>query len=202
MQPAPRPPALRGLTYCRNSCFLDSLIMALLHRPSATLRACMEDSSQKHHPVAAELCLLLHFIHGSGPAGPAMTCTTLRQLLFAGMQQRGYENPADGRPRDATEVLKALLEILRVPDTLRVQRRAEIRLEGDSEKWIQRDKNPAPEPHGTDGRLPSTARTMGRRCTYEEQEVEGRLDDEDMEQMARLRGAPLPTPRYTRRRTP
>ena len=132
-----------------------------------------------------------------------MTCTTLRQLLFAGMQQRGYENPADGRPRDATEVLKALLEILRVPDTLRVQRRAEIRLEGDSEKWIQRDKNPAPEPHGTvwTAHLPSTARTVGQALhSCEEQEVEARLDDEDMQEMARLHGAPLPTPRYARRK--
>ena len=30
--------------------------------------------------------------------------------------------------------------------------------------------------------------------------MEACLDDEDMEQMARLHGAPLPTPRYTRRR--
>ena len=157
--------------------------------------------------MAAELGLLRHFIHGGTAAGPAMTCTTLRQRLLAAMQRRGYENPADGQPRDATEMLKALLEILRVPDTLRVTRRAEIQLVGGGQgaRWWQRASAGAsrPVPHGTvwTAHLPSTARTVGQALHIsEEQEVEGCLDAEDMDAMARLHGAPLPTARYVRRR--
>ena len=173
--------------------------MALLHRPSATLRACEEDSAEAP-PRGGGAVPLLH-LYGSGP-GPAMTCTTLRQLLLRACSSGGTRIRRTGG-RDATEVLKALLEILRVADPLRVPRRAAHRQEGDREKSIQPHNHPAPEPHGTvwTAHLPSTARTMGQALHLcEEQEVEGRLDDEDMEQMARLHGAPLPTPRYTRRR--
>ena len=179
--------------------------MALLHRPPRALRARLEeqgDAAAGGHPVAAELCALLRFIHGRAPS-PAMTCTTLRQRLFTEMQKRGYENPADGQPRDAAEMLKALLEILKIPDTLRVQRHAEIQLEGEK-TWRLRGP-PSVALHGTvwTAHLPSTARTVGQALhSCDEQEVEACLDDEDMEQMARLHGAALPTPATRGARTP
>ena len=203
MQP-PAAGARRGPAYCRNSCFLDALVVALLHRPAGTLLARLRAEAPAH-PVAQELCALMHFIHARDAPAPAMTCTTLRRRLLAEMQRRGYENPADGQPRDATEMLKALLEILRVPDTLRVTRRAQIQLAGGGARWLDRDADggSGPVPHGTvwTAHLPSTARTVGQALHIsEEQEVEGRLDAEDMDAMARLHGAPLPTARYVRRR--
>ena len=202
----PAPPPVRGPHYCANSCFLDSLVMALLHRPPAALRARLEaEAVAESRPVASELIRLLRHIHApaaqaGGPPHGGTTCTALRQLLHQDMQRRGYENPADGQPRDASEMLKALLQILRFPDTLQVQRTSEIFME---DRWIQRAP-PATAPHGTvwTVHLPCTARSVGQALHLrEEQEVEGRLDAEDAEELRQLHGAAAPrTNQYTKRR--
>ena len=201
----PAPPLVRGPHYCANSCFLDSLVMALLHRPPAALRARLEaEAVAESRPVARELIRLLRHIHATtdraASGGTATTCTALRQLLHQDMQRRGYENPADGQPRDASEMLKALLQILRFPDTLKVQRKSEIFIDGS---WLDRAP-PTTAPHGTvwTVHLPCTARSVGQALHLrEEQQVEGRLDAEDMEELRQVHGDATPhTNEYSKRR--
>jgi hypothetical protein len=146
------------------------------------------------HPVATELQRIQQRLGQSH----AHTCADLRSALAPVLAGRGYEDPADGRARDALEVLKAILEHLRCPDVLWAATSAEIWQDGH---WRDR-RLPATVQHGAiwTVQLPTAARTLRetlRQAT--EQQVEGQLDAEDRQEMLNLHGR-CRTGSYARRR--
>ncbi len=181
---------MRGPTWHQNSCFLDALVVALLHAPTATMRQLLD---QPHTPLAAELATVQHKLGQSA----AHTCQALRAALQPVLVGRGYEDPADGRARDALEVLKAMLGHLRCPDVLWATRASEIW----QDAWRSR-RLPTTARYGIlwTVQLPTAARTLAATLhQVAEQQVEGQLEAEDVQEMRTLHGQ-CRSAAYSRRR--
>ena len=171
---------MRGPSWHRNSCFLDALVVGLLHTPTTTLQQLLSSSQL---PLARELLALQQRLEEQAPH----TCHAVRTALQPVLVGRGYEDPADGSARDALEVLKAMLEHLRCPDVLWVTHGAEI---WQRSAWKQRSP-PLTGRHGAvwTVQLPTAARTLAATLhQVTEQQVEGRLQAEDVREMIALHG--------------
>lgn len=171
---------MRGPSWHRNSCFLDALVVGLLHAPSTTIEQLLTSSQSL---LATELMALQKRLDEKAPH----TCHALRTALQPVLVGRGYEDPADGSARDALEVLKAMLEHLRCPDVLWVTQGAEI---CQQRTWKQRSL-PVTARHGAvwTVQLPTAARTLAATLhQVTEQQVEGQLQTEDVREMIALHG--------------
>lgn len=182
---------MRGPTWHRNSCFLDALVVALLHVPTATLGQLLD---QARTPLATQLAAIQQKLGQSA----THTCQALRTALQPVLAGRGYEDPADGRARDALEVLKAMLEHLHCPDVLWATRASEIW----QDAWRSR-RLPTTTRYGIlwTVQLPTAVRRTLAATLHQvaEQQVEGQLDADDMQEMRTLHGQGC-VAAYSRRR--
>lgn len=114
---------LHGLAWHANSCFVDSLLLLLLHRPSRfvnrhLLRPC---------PALREVARHIHT--GSAPA----TCAVYRATLDA--NNTSFERFNDGRARDISELLQHVLA--HTPDVLDVRHESFVHHD-EEQRWVRR----------------------------------------------------------------